>query len=398
MFGWGGCGGIGEVDAEGLESQMAQAQLVAAAAFGDPLPGLTQDQLALFDDGKTTFQEEETPADGLGPVFNDIACAGCHLGPAVGGTNGRLETRFGRLNDDGTFNPLAELGGSLIQVSGIGPEPPDCNYVGEVVPPEATIQTGRRTTPLFGFGLVDAVPEARLRAVAAVEAEAFPEQAGQVSEVTNPDTGQPAVGKFGWKAQVPTLHAFSGDAYLNEMGITNPSFPNESCPQGDCALLRCNPRPDLNDDGADVNKFTDFMTFLGAPPRGPGAGSLRAIAGAIVFVQIGCANCHLPVLRTGSSSIAALDHKLFAPFSDFLLHDMGSLGDGITQNQATGRLMRTAPLWGVRAETSLLHDGRASTIPDAILAHDGQGARARDNFARLGDGARADLLTFLGSL
>jgi CxxC motif-containing protein (DUF1111 family) len=122
------------------------------------------------------------------------------------------------------------------------------------------------------------------------------------------------------------------------------------------------------------------------------------LAGEVVFVKIGCANCHLPVLRTGSSSVAALDRVTFQPYSDFLLHDMGSLGDGIEQGQATGRDMRTAPLWGLRVRTTFLHDGRATTISDAIAAHEGQGSQARDRFKALSGGDVANLLAFLNSL
>jgi hypothetical protein len=105
----------------------------------------------------------------------------------------------------------------------------------------------------------------------------------------------------------------------------------------------------------------------------------------VLFAAIGCANCHVPALRTGPSGIAALDRVEFFPYSDFLVHDMGDLGDGIVQNGASGREMRTAPRWGARVRTSFLHDGRAETLEDAILAHDGQGRAARDRFAGLPD-------------
>lgn len=381
--------------------------LSAHANFGDPLSGLTADQLNRFNVGKDDFQEiESVSPDGLGPVFNEAGCVVCHLGPAgtaaagaVGGTTERVETRFGRTRADGSFDAMTEKGGSLIQDTGIGPQPgsPSCNYVGETVPTDATIVARRRTQPLFGLGLVDAVPDSDFQALAASEPAAT---RGMVSIVFNPDTHNPnAVGKFGWKAQVATLHMFGGDAYLNEMGITNPSFPNESCPQGDCALLRCNPVPALNDNGTAVNHFNDFMTLLAPPPLGPITSQVAE--GALVFAGIGCANCHIPVLRTGASSIQALDHRFFFPFSDFLLHDMGSLGDGITQNLATGRLMRTQPLWGLRAQTALLHDGRTTgpqRVENAILAHDGQGRAARNNFAQLSAQDKSNLLAFLNAI
>ena len=195
---------------------------------------------------------------------------------------------------------------------------------------------------------------------------------------------------------MPSLFVFSGDAYLNEMGITNPMFPNENCPNGDCKQLKWNPRPDLNDLGHGVAAFNNYMTMLGSPPRGTLTADVTA--GEQVFEQIGCASCHVATLHTGHSDIAALDNVPFHPYSDFLIHDMGPLGDGIAMAQATGREVRTAPLWGLRTITRFLHDGRAATLDAAILGHDGQGRAARDAFAALDADARAKLTAFLNSL
>ena len=363
--------------------------------FGEPLRGLTAAERERFEDGKADFLEVETVEEGLGPVFNDVSCATCHSVPAVGGGSERLETRFGTLLSTGKFDPLSPFGGSLIQEQGIGPNA-ECEYLGELVPTgAATIVARRRSTPLFGIGLVDNVPDGVFKQIEWEESR-DPGVAGIASSVTKIATSRRAIGKFGWKAQVPSVHQFAGDAYLNEMGITNPEFPDESCPQGDCASLSCNPMPELNDDGEGVIAFQDFMTFLAPPPRGPITADARA--GEYQFNNFGCASCHRADLRTGSSSSAALDRVNFHPYSDFLLHDMGSLGDGITQNKATGRLMRTAPLWGVRKITTLLHDGRAKTLHEAIVAHDGQGRRARSNYLRAQSWQRAQLIAFLNSL
>jgi CxxC motif-containing protein (DUF1111 family) len=161
-------------------------------------------------------------------------------------------------------------------------------------------------------------------------------------------------------------------------------------------LTTCDLIHDPEDDGSGVDAFTDFMTLLGPPPRG--AITRQVLAGELVFLKVGCAGCHLPVLETGRSSIAALDRVKFFPFSDFLLHDMGSLGDGIAQGRANGPEMRTAPLWGLRVRTTLLHDGRAATISEAILAHEGQGARAKQRFNALTPNEVNDLLAFMNSL
>jgi CxxC motif-containing protein (DUF1111 family) len=195
---------------------------------------------------------------------------------------------------------------------------------------------------------------------------------------------------------VSSLLDFSADAYLNEMGITTPLFPDESCPQGDCSLLVCDPVPGMDDDLEDVELFRDFMAFLAPPPR-PQL-SDAAIRGSRVFDQVGCADCHVRTLVTGASPVRSLRFQVFQPYSDFLLHDMGSLGDGIVQGGTNAREMRTSPLWGLRVMTTFLHDGTAKSIEAAILAHDGQGKGAKDRFARLRADDKTRLLAFLGSL
>ena len=365
--------------------------------LGGPIGGLDAAQLALFFGGQAEFEEQETIEEGLGPVFNEAACVTCHNAP-VGGTNGRAETRFGRLDGD-DFDPLADLGGSLIQDHAIGLVGSGGNtflYVPEVVPSAATVTARRITNSLFGLGLVDAVTDETFVELAERQARMSPSTRGTPNLVTEIRTGATRVGRFGWKAQVPTLHQFSGDAYLNEMGITNPEFPDENPPQGNHDALSFNPVPAINDDGEAVAKFLDFMTLLGPPPRGPRSG--QTAVGGMVFRKIGCANCHTPTLVTGDSPIAALSHKAFQPFSDFLLHDMGTLGDGIVQGRSTGSQMRTAPLWGLSSRPVLLHDGRARTPEAAILEHRGQGRDARDRFTTLDARERVALLAFLGSL
>src|SRR5215470_9497117 len=187
-----------------------------STALGDPLPGLSPGNQAAFDEGKDHFDEVEAVADGLGPVFNDVSCGACHNMPATGGSGTTTVTRFGRTTN-GAFDPLANEGGSLIQVQGIGQQGA-CDYVGEVVPADANTMAHRRTTPLFGFGLINAIPDGNLIALAQVE-RLFPGNiAGRANVMTDIETGQQTVGRFGWKTQNPNLHIFAGDAYLNEMG------------------------------------------------------------------------------------------------------------------------------------------------------------------------------------
>jgi CxxC motif-containing protein (DUF1111 family) len=367
----------------------------ARPGFGEPLQGLPPDLLARFQIGKAVFVREFDPPAGLGPVFNNTACAKCHDQGAIGGGSDTLETRYGQVIN-GVFNPLTQFDGQLLHSKGIGLFN-GVDFVGEVVPPEANVVARRRTTPLFGLGLVDAVTDQFLQDLAQFEQSNTPETAGRALVLTDIFSGQPRVGRFGWKCQIGTVLTFSGNAFLNEMGITTPFFPHENCPQGNCALLAANPaNSNPNDSTATVMQLADHTTFLAPPPQGPFSRNARL--GEAVFQSIGCTACHVPAIRTGPNEVAALNEVEFFPYSDFLVHDMGSLNDGIAQPPATGQEMRTAPLWGARIRTSFLHDGRAKTIGDAILAHDGQGLAARNRFAALGERQQAQLIEFINRL
>ena len=363
--------------------------------LGEPVRGLTAAQLEAWLAARNEFNEDKDVAGGLGPIFNDVSCLRCHSVPVAGGSNPRSVTLFGRTTN-GVFNPLTVLGGSVLQEHALGPEQGMPPFQRELVSAQATIVTQRRTTPLFGLGFVDATPDATFIALAAQQAARTPATAGRVAFVMNFLTGSRTVGKFGWKAQVPSLFQFAGDASLNEMGITSPEFPNENCANGNCSDLARNPAPGLNDSGDGVRQLTDFMLMLGAPPRGLIIPDVTA--GEQVFQQLGCNECHVPNLTTGSHPIAALSNKIYSPYSDFLLHDMGALGDGIVQGEASGREFRTTPLWGLRAQTRFLHDGRANNINDAITAHDGQARTSREAYQQLDPQARARLVVFLNSL
>jgi CxxC motif-containing protein (DUF1111 family) len=280
---------------------------------------------------------------------------------------------------------------SALSTTGIGPVN-GCLFVGETLPPETTLVAGRKSTPLFGLGLIEAIPDNDLHQLAAKQPHAIK---GKVHQVK--DMGQPTrPGRFGHKAQVATLLQFSGDAYLNEMGITSPHFRTENCPNGDCGLLRCDPVPDPEDDGSGVHAFAEFMRLLAPPPRG--AITPEVQAGEQVFARIGCAGCHVPTLMTGGSPIAVLNRVTFHPYSDFLLHGMGALGNGIEQGQAGGTEMRTMPLWGLRMRQTFLHDGRTRSLADAIGAHAGQGQAAAEQFHQLRGPEMQQLLEFLQSL
>lgn len=372
--------------------------------FGDPLPGLTKEQLARFRVGKEGFEAEEADADGIGPVFNGRSCVECHAGPPAGGSRNVLSTRIGTTRD-GRFDPLLEFGGPTLQTQGIvGLK--GFQFRGEVVPKQATIVAKRRSNPLFGFGLVDAVPDQSFWIEAVRQHVLTPGTAGRPNLVRDLRAGGWRVGKFGWKAGIADVFTFSADAYKDEMVITVPGFlpdeddrmiSEENPPQGNERLLRFNPVASPNEgDADDVIGFNDFITFLAPPPQKPLNATGRQ--GKAVFGQIGCANCHQPTMRTGPNEVKALDRVTFHPYSDFLLHDMGKLGDGIEQGWGTGKEMRTAPLWGLRELPFFLHDGRAKTVKEAIQLHDGQGRKARDRYTDLPESEKRALLDFLNSI
>jgi CxxC motif-containing protein (DUF1111 family) len=378
--------------------------LRAQSSFGEPLPGLSETELSRFAAGKAAFEEVEGVADGVGPVFNRESCVACHDRQATGGGSDILSTRIGT-RVEGFFDPLINRGGPVIQAAAIVGRD-DYQYLGEEIPAEATIVAGRRTPQTFGLGHVDAVPDAYLWLLAIKQQIASPRTAGWPNLVSDLRDGGTRVGRFGWKAGIASLRDFSGDAYKEEMGITTPGWlsdadgrkiDDENPPQGDASLLEYNPVASPNEaDIEDVILFTDFMTFLSPPPRGTITQGVRQ--GEKVFLRIGCADCHTPTLMTAFHESPALRFRTFAPYSDFLLHDMGTLGDGIEQGTAIGSEMRTAPLWGLRTQPAFLHDGRAATIEEAISQHQGQGQGARERFQNLNANDRGRLLEFLNSL
>ncbi len=369
-------------------------ELTPDTVFGAPLAGLTDEQLAAFNTGLAAFNVAETPASGLGPIMNNRSCIACHGQPAAGGGSPIRVTRFGR-TVNGVFDPMSALGGSLLQQNSIDPR------ILETIPAEATTRAPRQSTPLFGMGLVEAIPESVILSNA--EQQRALGLNGVPSLVTDPASGQVRIGRFGWKAQHASVLAFSADAYTNEMGITNRLFPQENAPNGNTALLAqfdriADPedRPDPVSGKADFEFVADFMRFLGPPPVRVLTPS--ALQGKLVFDQVRCSGCHTPQMMTGPNTVAALNFKPVRLYSDLLLHDMGALGDGIADGTAGPRDMKTAPLWGLRASGPYLHDGRAATVDQAIQQHDGEAAASRDAYRALDATRRQQLLDFLDSI
>ena len=362
--------------------------------YGEPLIGLTANQLSDFMEGRADFTNVETPATGLGPIFNRDSCVACHGGPAVGGSSPVFVTRFGR-TANGVFDPLTSLGGSLLQERAISRDGL------EKIPPQANVIAKRQSTPLFGLGLIEAIPDATI--LRGVRTTAVNGVLGKASMVQDVATGRRLVGRFGWKAQQANLLTFSGDAYLNEMGITSRLFPTENAPNGNVALLtRLDKVRDPEDqvdpaDGkGDIDRLTDFMRFIAAPPTAPVTASTAF--GAKIFLDTGCASCHTPMMMTGPNPVSALSNKTVMLYSDLLLHDMGPLGDGIAQGSAGARDMKTPPLWGLNVSGPYLHDGRAATIEAAIQAHDGEARIIMDNYLKLNADQKQLLVEFLKSI
>lgn len=351
-----------------------------------PLDGTSQ---ARFAAGADEFAVTETPATGLGPVFNDVSCAACHNRPHTGGSSLRTVTRIGR-DGPGGFDDLAALGGPVIQEQGTSVG--GCVVPGEVVPPEATIVARRDTPALFGLGLVDRLPDS------AILRYADPDDRNRDGISGRPNLVGGRVGRFGRKAQIASLAEFSADAYLTEMGVTSPSRPSELRPQGLDPV--CDVASDPEDGGGAVAKFTDFITFLAPLQPGYAARQVKRAArpGARLFRSIGCQSCHTSRFKalTAGPSGRRVNVVLW---SDLLLHDMGAgLADGIVQGDASGSEFRTAPLWGVFWSAPYLHDGRATTLEAAIVLHGGEATFARDAFIALPPALRAQVVAFVKTL
>ena len=334
--------------------------------------------------GRELFSAKFTPEQGLGPLFNEQSCAGCHLEPAVGGV-GRdgLATvlRVGRLTRAG-FDPMNGRGGPVAPEHAISELGAECDLQAGI-PAGVNVTSVRNTPALFGSGLIDAIPDDMIRAGAVARGDGVK---GRPSIVRGPD-GRARVGRFGWKAHQPTLELFVGDAFLSEMGLTSPLAPAAALFSRRTAAGPCADQDRGSEVGReDVAAVTAFVAALPAPTP-----SRSAPAGARVFEQTGCAACHVPALETRTRKVSL--------YSDLLLHDMGrALDDRVVQGSAAGADWRTTPLWGLSTRTRFLHDGRARTLEAAILDHGGEGRRARERFRSLSAGARRSLLAFLRTL
>jgi CxxC motif-containing protein (DUF1111 family) len=371
-----------------------------------------------FEEALATFKEVETPAKGLGIHFNDSSCAACHVagrGRSLPGGSGPItELRAGHLGTNKEFIPAP--GGTLITTKAVGGATPEVTALS----PNQNVRDRFITISLFGAGFVECVSDETLRKIARDEASHSGGRIrGFVHEVPVLEAkGKTAVGRFGWAAQHASLLSFSADAYRNEMGITSPLEPNDNTLLGDPVDDGVPDPEDATEPfGHDVPLFTDFMRALSAPPRLlPSAQKERKEIeeGFKVFKSVGCTSCHLPELVTENAGEwvdsrtfrvpKALGNKKFHPYSDFLLHDIGTgpsiLREGLPP-EARG-FIRTGALWGLGTRQTngepLLHDGSALTLEDAIQKHKNTAAPEAENFRRLRDLEKTRLLKFLRSL
>ena len=364
---------------------------------GDPLPGLTAAEFELFRMGLDDFLEVETAEEGLGPAFNAASCAACHNQPAIGGVSPVTEVHAAKTGPAGTFLPLDPSGDTLFHLFSIPNH--SCQ---PVMPADATIIIRRMPIPVFGAGLVEAIPDQTILALADPVDTNRDGVSGRAAVVRDVATGQSRVGRFGWKAQHATLLTFGADAYRNEMGITNDVFPEELAVGVTADRMRiCDPIPDPEDirdrktRRRGIDNFEVFMQLLAPVDRATPSGA--AVLGENLFNSVGCATCHVPALMTGPHANPLFDRKAVPLFSDLLLHDIGT-GDGIVQGVAEASEIRTPALWGLRLRRPFLHDGSAATIDEAIRRHGGEALRAMQGVARMSDADFRALVAFLKTL
>src|SRR6202035_1092686 len=345
---------------------------------------------------------------GLGPVFNGRACAECHQNPVSGGASQFTELRVGHLDADGNFvNPTVPIDGGAARISGrslindraVLPE------AQEHIPVAENIRALRAALNTLGDGFVEAIDDSTLIAIAAAQPKL---SQGRVHGEGVEAPGQTRVGRFGWKDQHSSLLSFIADAYLNEMGITSRLRPTEVT----TVLLTTTGINDQPDELglADIDHFAQFIRGTMVPPRDTVvAAAPAAIRGQALFTQVGCSVCHVQSITTAPAGTVvnggmfvvpvALGNKIIHPYSDFLLHDVGT-GDGIVQvgPQDTANKLRTAPLWGLREKARFMHDLKSLSLEDAIHRHDEEARDAARQFRELRPEAKEALITFLHTL
>ena len=371
----------------------------AVAGF-DTLTNGAVDQ-ATHDADRVQFEEPVTAANGLGPLYNATACVDCHQNPVSGGSSQISEMRAGHMEHGVFVNP--EGGSSLIHDRATD------RSVQQRIPASEDIHAFRMSTSLLGLGYVEAVDDQTFLDLAKEQAR---QNGGRVhgQAILVPVLESPGVlrvGRFGWKDQHASLLSFAADADLNEKGVTNRFQPVEDAYFGRSVDAFNQDTTEPNDIEGDIDFYASFMRATKAPARGEITADVQAGEG--IFRKVGCEVCHTSTLHTAAAGVSlnggvfvvppAMGGRTIHPFSDFLLHDVGT-GDGIVQNggQETRNKLRTAPLWGLRTRGRLLHDGSASDLTTAIRRHNGEARFAGENFRDLRRSDVRSLMAFLNSL
>ncbi len=370
------------------------------------ISGLTPEQLRMHVISDQEFGRVFSAADGVGPVFNAQSCEGCHIADGRGHSSTML-IRFGRQTDS-SFDPMIAFGGPQLQDRAMP------GFLPEQIPSGATARTALLAPPVTGLGYLEAVDDADILKREDPSDADGDGISGVASFVAPPDFLQPLptsvlrngkmLGRFGRKAGAVSLLHQTVLALINDMGLSSEFHPDDLPARTEAGQIY-DTAPDPEISAAEVQTLTYYVKTLKVPPRHH-ANDEQTLRGEALFSQIGCASCHTPTMMTGSSDVEALDHKEFHPYTDLLLHDMGSeLNDGYTEAAAQAAEWRTTPLWGLGlagvstgGQILLLHDGRAHSVREAIRYHGGEAARSRGAFDALPPSQQDDLLYFLDSL
>jgi CxxC motif-containing protein (DUF1111 family) len=355
--------------------------LIEIAAFNSPTASALPATRAVAI-GEAMFRRTFTPAQGLGPLYNDRSCVACHLTPSAGGmgANGlSIVTRVARLGE--TFDELDGQGGPIARAHSVAEIGERC-ALAPGIPALANVTSLRNAMALFDDGAIDAIPESAITAGAVAYTDGVH---GRPNIIAVPN-GAPSIGRFGWKADVAHLETFVGQAFRNEMGVTNPLFPRDltssKANASQCGGKRA--QPDIG--RPIVSAVTAYISSLSLPAAdGPAPSAI----GEKAFGAIGCGECHAVRLRAGVAPL----------YSDLLLHDMGpALDDGFVQGAARGADWRTTPLHGIHVRQRFLHDGRAASVRDAVLAHDGEAAASIRRYRELALDEQRAVIAFVGAL
>jgi CxxC motif-containing protein (DUF1111 family) len=405
----------------GLARVAAKSATEAPAGFNTPSfngaqsvsNGIVEPPGDTFARDQEVYEQNHSVQTGLGPVYNATACVSCHENPNSGGASQFTELRVGHKDENGNFvNPTIFIndgkntitGRSIVNDRAIGPE------AQEHIPGTENIRALRAALNTLGDGFVEAIDDRTLIAIAEGQPELSEGRVhGEVVQAPIFEApGQTRVGRFGWKDQHSSLLSFIGDAYLNEMGITNRLRPTDVT-----TVLKTTKDPEDQPDDlglADIDHFAQFIRGTMVPPRDTAlAATPAALRGGELFRRVGCGICHVESITTAPAGTIidggmftvpeALGDNIIHPFGDFLLHDIGT-GDGIVQvgPQDTANKLRTAPLWGLRTKPRFMHDLRSLSLEDAISRHNGEAREPARRFKELSPEERQALITFLKTL